>query len=138
MAKVNGMTAAQRYFVDRARRDEESIDATLRRALELRALKPRRETAASPVLSKADTIAVLASHTRLPKKQVSSIVEEFAKLAYKEAIHGFTVPGIGTLLIVDRKARIGRNPATGERVQIPARRALKFRIAKRAKDVLER
>jgi len=54
-------------------------------------------------------------------------------LAYREAKNGFTIPGLGKLIIVNRKARIGRNPATGETIQIPAKRVLKFRIAKAAK-----
>lgn len=49
---------------------------------------------------------------------------------------GFTVPGLGKLVLVDRKARMGRNPATGEQIQIPAKRVLKFRIGKQAKDAI--
>ena len=48
----------------------------------------------------------------------------------------FTLPGIGKLVLVDRKARIGRNPSTGAEIQIPAKRVLKFRIAKAAKDAI--
>jgi DNA-binding protein HU-beta len=65
---------------------------------------------------------------------VGTVLEELAALAYKEARNGFTFPGVGKLVIVDRKARLGRNPATGETIQIPAKRVLKFRIAKQAKD----
>ncbi len=62
------------------------------------------------------------------------MLDELASLSYREARNGFTIPGIGKLVIVDRKARVGRNPATGEAIQIPAKRVLKFRIAKVAKD----
>jgi DNA-binding protein HU-beta len=56
------------------------------------------------------------------------------QLAYREAPNGFTIPGLGKLVLVHRKARMGRNPATGEPIHIPAKTVLKFRIAKAAKD----
>ena len=49
---------------------------------------------------------------------------------------GFTIPGLGKLVLVNRKARLGRNPATGATIQIPAKRVVKFRIAKAAKDAI--
>ena len=74
--------------------------------------------------------------TGLTKKQVGQFLDELAGLAYKEARSGFTIPGVGKLVIVDRKARMGRNPATGQPISIPAKRVLKFRIAKQAKDAV--
>jgi DNA-binding protein HU-beta len=68
------------------------------------------------------------------KKQASVILESLVALAYKEAKKGFTIPGLGKLVVVQRKARKGRNPATGEAIKIPAKKVLKFRIAKAAKD----
>ena len=85
-------------------------------------------------LTKSQTMTTLAEKTGLSKKQVNEVMDELANLAYKEAKNGFTVPGLGKLVIVDRKARIGRNPATGAEIKIPAKRVLKFRIAKQAKD----
>ncbi len=85
-------------------------------------------------LTKAQIIAKLAEEVCLPKKQVVALLEALANLAYKEAKKGFTVPGLGKLGIVNRKARGGRNPATGAKIRIPAKRVLKFRIAKAAKD----
>ena len=61
------------------------------------------------------------------------MLEGIATLAYKECRKGFTLPGIGKLVVVKRKARKGRNPQTGEEIQIPAKTVLKFRIAKAAK-----
>ena len=58
------------------------------------------------------------------------------EMAYKEAKNAFTVPGLGKLVKVRRKARMGRNPATGETIRIPAKTVLKFRIAKAAKDAV--
>ncbi len=80
-------------------------------------------------ISKSETLNRLSEKTQLTKKQVGLVLEELAALAYKEARNGFTFPGVGKLVIVDRKARLGRNPATGETIQIPAKRVLKFRIA---------
>jgi len=57
-------------------------------------------------------------------------------LAYKNAKSGFTVPGLGKLVLVDRKARMGRNPATGETIKIAAKKVVKFRIAKACKDAI--
>ncbi len=70
----------------------------------------------------------------MTKKQASVILESLVALAYKEAKKGFTIPGLGKLVVVQRKARKGRNPATGEAIKIPAKKVLKFRIAKAAKD----
>ena len=85
-------------------------------------------------ISKSETLNRLSEKTQLTKKQVGLVLEELAALAYKEARNGFTFPVVGKLVIVDRKARLGRNPATGVTIQIPAKRVLKFRIAKQAKD----
>ena len=85
-------------------------------------------------MTKAQTITTLAEKTELTKKQVTEVLEELAQLAYKEAKKGFTIPGIGKLVVVKRKARMGRNPATGESIKIPAKTVLKFRTAKAAKD----
>ena len=63
-------------------------------------------------------------------------MEALAALAYKNAKNGFTVPGLGKLVLVNRKARMGRNPATGEAIQIKAKKVVKFRVAKAAKDAI--
>ena len=85
-------------------------------------------------LTKAQIIATLADTTGLSKKEIVAVLDAQMNLAYTEAKSGFTIPGIGKLVVVDRKARQGRNPATGETIQIPAKRVLKFRVAKAAKD----
>ena len=87
-------------------------------------------------MTKAQIIDRLAKKTDLTKKQTAQFLEELAALAYKEAKKGFTLPGLGKLVVARRKARMGRNPATGESIRIPAKRALKFRIAKVAKDAI--
>jgi DNA-binding protein HU-beta len=57
-------------------------------------------------------------------------------VSYREAKNSFTIPGIGKLVLVDRKARLGRNPKTGETIQIPAKKVVKFRVAKAAKEAI--
>jgi len=84
--------------------------------------------------TKSQTMKDLAEKTGLKKKEVIAVVEALVAMAYKEAKNSFTIPGLGKLVVVNRKARIGRNPATGEQIQIPAKRVLKFRIAKAAKQ----
>ncbi len=87
-------------------------------------------------MTKSQTMACLAEKCGLTKAQVSQVMEELATLACAEAKNGFTIPGIGKLVLVDRKARMGRNPATGETIQIPAKTVVKFRIAKACKDAV--
>lgn len=85
-------------------------------------------------MTKSQIQAALADKTGLSKKQVAAFFEELASLAYSEARNGFTIPGIGKLVLVNRKARMGRNPATGEQINIPAKTVVKFRIAKVCKE----
>jgi DNA-binding protein HU-beta len=93
-------------------------------------------TDGSKAKTKAQIVAALAEKTGLTKVQVDALLDAQAELAYQEAAAGFTIPGIGKLVVVQRSARTGRNPATGETIQIPAKKTLKFRVAKAAKDTL--
>jgi DNA-binding protein HU-beta len=87
-------------------------------------------------LTKSQTAAKLSDATGLSKKQVNEFFDALAKLAYKEAKNSFTVPGLGKIVLVQRKARMGRNPATGETIKIAAKKVVKFRVAKAAKDAI--
>ncbi|MDA8388708.1 MAG: HU family DNA-binding protein [Nitrospiraceae bacterium] len=78
----------------------------------------------------------LAENAEIKKSQAVTVLNELAALAYKEAKNTFTLPGIGKIALVKRKARTGRNPRTGEKIKIPARKAVKFRVAKAAKDAI--
>lgn len=89
-------------------------------------------------LSKSKIIAGMAEAADLTRKQAGCALEALVDMAYKGAKDGFTIPGLGKLVKVNRKARIGRNPATGEAINIPAKTVLKFRIAKAAKDAVLR
>ena len=87
-------------------------------------------------LTKSAMLSALAAKTELSKKQVGLVMDELIALAYKEAKNSFTIPGLGKLVLVNRKARMGRNPATGATIKIPAKRVVKFRVAKAAKDAI--
>jgi DNA-binding protein HU-beta len=86
--------------------------------------------------TKTQIVAELAEAGDITKKQAAAILENLVAQAYKGAKDGFTIPGLGKLVVVKRKARLGRNPATGETIKIPAKKVLKFRIAKAAKDAI--
>ena len=87
-------------------------------------------------LTKSQMLSQLAEKTGLTKKDAQMVVETLVDMAYKEAKKGFTIPGLGKLVVQHRKARMGRNPQTGEAIKIPAKKVLKFRIAKAAKDAV--
>jgi DNA-binding protein HU-beta len=86
--------------------------------------------------TKSQIIAKIADDAGVSKVQAKAALESLIEQAYKGAKDGFTVPGLGKLVKVNRKARMGRNPATGETIQIAAKTVLKFRIAKAAKDAI--
>jgi DNA-binding protein HU-beta len=87
-------------------------------------------------LTKSQIADELATRSNITRKAAAEILEFIAELAYQNAKNSFTLPGLGKLVLVDRKARVGRNPATGETIQIKARRVVKFRVAKAAKDAI--
>ncbi len=85
-------------------------------------------------MTKSQIADYIAKKADLKKKVAVQILEDIAALAYKEAKNAFTLPGIGKLVLVNRKARMGRNPQTGEAIKIPAKRVVKFRVAKACKE----
>jgi DNA-binding protein HU-beta len=87
-------------------------------------------------LTKSQILAGVAEAAGISKKQAAAAMEALTRMAYKGAKDGFTFPGVGKLVKVKRKARMGRNPATGETISIPAKTVLKFRISKAAKDAV--
>ncbi|MBA4406997.1 DNA-binding protein [bacterium] len=87
-------------------------------------------------MTKSELLTYMAKKSGLSKKATGEFIQEFVILAYKEAKKAFVIPGLGKLVLVDRKARLGRNPKTGETIQIPAKKVVKFRIAKQAKDAI--
>ena len=87
-------------------------------------------------LTKSQITASLAETVGITKKQAVQILEAIVALAYKNAKNSFTIPGLGKLVLMNRKARMGRNPATGQSIKIPAKKVVKFRVAKAAKDAI--
>jgi len=87
-------------------------------------------------MTKTQLVSKVAEKAGLTKKAAAEIIDLIAEIAYKEAKNTFTIPGLGKLVLVNRKARMGRNPATGEAIKIKAKRVVKFRVAKAAKDAI--
>ncbi len=85
-------------------------------------------------MTKSQIADHLAGKSGVTKKIATEILDNLAALSYKEAKNAFTLPGIGKLVLSHRKARTGRNPQTGEPIKIPAKKVVKFRVAKAAKD----
>ncbi|MGA2957137.1 MAG: HU family DNA-binding protein [Thermodesulfobacteriota bacterium] len=89
-------------------------------------------------MPKSQIVSHFAEKFELSKKNSAAILEEVAALAVSETkkTGSFTLPGIGKLVLVKRKARMGRNPATGEPLRIPAKTVVKMRVAKAAKEAI--
>ena len=87
-------------------------------------------------LTKSQITEHLAEKSGLTKKAMVQFLDELAALDYREAKNVFTLPGLGKLKLANRKARIGRNPQTGKEIKIPAKRVVKFRVVKAAKDAI--
>ena len=89
-------------------------------------------------MTKSQILAGLAESSGLSKKDVATLMDKLVDLAYSEVKKSgeFVVPGIGKLVKVNRKARQGRNPATGATIQIPAKTVVKFRVAKATKEAV--
>jgi DNA-binding protein HU-beta len=89
-------------------------------------------------ITKTVLIRTLAEKLELTNKQAAAGLDLLAELALKETkkTGEFTIPGIGKLVKAERKARLGRNPQTGEPIKIKAKTVVKFRVAKVAKDFI--
>ena len=93
---------------------------------------------AGKTLTKAQVVTTLSEKLDITKKDVNNFLDTLNDLAYKETKKNgaFTLPGLGKLVLVKRKARMGRNPATGEAIKIKAKTVVKFRVAKACKDTI--
>jgi DNA-binding protein HU-beta len=89
-------------------------------------------------MTKTQLVRTLAEKMELSNKQVAAFLETLADTAVKETKKNgeFTIPGVGKLVKAERKARVGRNPQTGEAIKIKAKTVVKFRVAKVAKDTI--
>src|SRR5215469_8985433 len=89
-------------------------------------------------MTKTELVRHIAEKHEMPNKSAAAILEFLAELAIKETKKSgeFVLPGIGKLVKANRKARMGRNPQTGQAIKIPAKTVVKFRVAKAAKDAI--
>ncbi len=89
-------------------------------------------------MTKTQLVRLMAEKLEITNKQSSTFLEFLAETAVKETKKSgeFTIPGIGKLVKAERKARLGRNPQTGEAIKIKAKTVVKFRVAKVAKDTI--
>jgi DNA-binding protein HU-beta len=93
--------------------------------------------AAKP-MTKSQLIGEIADKLNVTKKDANGFLDMLSAIAYKETkkAGSFVLPGFGKLVKVQRKARTGRNPATGEVIKIKAKTVVKFRVAKACKDAI--
>jgi DNA-binding protein HU-beta len=89
-------------------------------------------------MTQSQIVQALAEKCEVPKTVAAALLTALSSTAIAEVKKNglFVLPGIGRLVRVDRKARMGRNPATGEAIKIAAKKVVKFRIAKAAKDAI--
>ena len=89
-------------------------------------------------MTQTQLVKQLAGTCEVSNKVAKHMLDSLAAAAVKEVRKSgsFVVPGLGKLVRVDRKARMGRNPATGEAISIPAKKVVKFRVAKAVKDAI--
>jgi DNA-binding protein HU-beta len=99
---------------------------------------PAKKTAVSKKMTKAELVRFLAEKMELTTKQTAAFLDLLAATAIQETKKNgeFTIPGLGKLVKAQRAARLGRNPQTGETIKIKAKTAVKFRVAKAAKDAV--
>jgi len=93
---------------------------------------------AATKMTQSAIVKELAGETQVPTKVAKQFMTSLADIAVRETKKSglFVIPGIGLLVRVERKARTGRNPATGEAIKIPAKKVVKFRVAKAVKDAI--
>ena len=99
---------------------------------------PAKKTTAAKKMTKAELVRFVAEKLEWTSKQTAAIFDLLAETALQETRKNgeFTIPGLGKLVKAQRAARIGRNPQTGESLKIKAKTAVKFRVAKAAKDAI--
>ncbi len=91
-------------------------------------------------MTKTELIANLSTQSGLEKKQAKMFLEGLTTLVEKQIRKGGQVPlkGLGKFKVVKRKARMGRNPATGEAIKIAAKTVVRFTVAKALKDIIKK
>ncbi len=90
-------------------------------------------------MSKSQVLAHIAEQTGVSKKVAGQVVDALVELAYKEASHQFTIPGLGIIALSERPARkmtMRFGPKAGQEIDVPAKKVLKFRFSKSAKEAI--
>ncbi len=90
-------------------------------------------------MSKSEVLSHIAEKTGVTKKVAGEVVEALVELAYSEARHQFTIPGLGVIALSERAPRkmiMRFGPKAGQEIEVPAKRVVKFRFAKAAKDAI--
>jgi len=89
-------------------------------------------------MGKSELFSHFAERFEVKRTQAREFFDELTTLAEKELKRSgeFVLPGMVKLVKQHRKARMGRNPATGEAIKIPAKKVVKFRVAKAVKDAI--
>ncbi len=89
-------------------------------------------------MTKSEMMQAIAEKLGKTRKEVGEFLDALTQVAYSETKKSgeFTIPGLGKLVKKARAERMGRNPATGEQIKIPAKTVVKFRIAKAAKEAI--
>ncbi len=89
-------------------------------------------------MTKSQLVSLIAEKADVKKAVANEILDLVAATAVSETkkVGQFVVPGLGKLVKSQRKARMGRNPQTGEAIKIPAKTVVKFRVAKACKDAV--
>jgi DNA-binding protein HU-beta len=89
-------------------------------------------------MTQTQLVRTLAESCELSNRVARQFLENLAKLAVKEVKKQgvFVIPGLGRLVRAERKARVGRNPATGEAINIAAKKVVRFRVTKSLKDAI--
>jgi len=102
------------------------------------AVPAKKKRTAAKKMTKAELVRFVAEKLEWTSKQTAAIFDLLAETALQETRKNgeFTIPGLGKLVKAQRAARIGRNPQTGESIKIKAKTAVKFRVAKAAKDAI--
>ena len=91
-------------------------------------------------MTKTQLIEALVKETKLEKKQTKIFLESLTSVVEKTLKKGGDIPltGLGKFKVQARKARMGRNPQTGEAIKIPAKKVVKFTVAKNLKETVLR
>ncbi len=90
-------------------------------------------------MTKSQVLSQVAEKSGVNKKTAGQVVDALVELAYKEAPNGFVIPGLGQIVLSQRPARdmvMRFGPKTGQTIHVPAKKALKFRFSKPAKDAI--